>query len=143
MNWGKKILTVYILFVLGILLMVFKSSREKDDLVTPDYYAQELKYQQKIDQVKRTNALSGTPDVTVTGNHLQVHFPNDFAQKKIDGDVLLYCPSDENKDVKQIFSVKDEDLLMPIPATSRGLFELHMTWEVEGVKYYFEKKIVI
>jgi hypothetical protein len=58
MNWGYKILFVYLAFVAGILLMVFKSSIQKRDLVTPDYYAKELKYQQRIDAVKKTQALS-------------------------------------------------------------------------------------
>jgi len=39
MNWGYKILFVYIAFVAGILAMVFGSSSQKVDLVTPDYYA--------------------------------------------------------------------------------------------------------
>ena len=49
MNWGYKILFVYIAFIAGILLMVFKSSTQKRDLVTADYYAKELKYQERID----------------------------------------------------------------------------------------------
>ena len=46
MNWGYKILTVYIIFIAGILFLVFKSSNQNQDLVTKDYYEQELKYQQ-------------------------------------------------------------------------------------------------
>ena len=43
MSWGTKILIVFILFVGGILFMVIKSSIQKTDLVTTDYYAKELK----------------------------------------------------------------------------------------------------
>ena len=143
MNWGYKILTVYIIFVAGILLLVFKSSTEKTDLVTSDYYAQELKYQDKIDESKRTHALSAVPEVQVKGNQVQVHFPKDFAQQKLQGDVVLYCPADENRDVKQNFSVQDTDLLITIPAINKGLHELHLSWEAKGIKYYFEQKIFI
>ena len=59
MNWGYKILAVYLVFVAGIVVMVYKSSTQKIDLVTTDYYAKELKYQERIDAVKRTTALSG------------------------------------------------------------------------------------
>jgi hypothetical protein len=58
MNWGYKILFVYAIFITGILFMVFKSATQKMDLVTPDYYAKELKYQEKIDESNRVNALS-------------------------------------------------------------------------------------
>ena len=57
-NWGYKIVLVYCVFVAGILYLVVQSSRQQMDLVTDDYYAQEIKYQEKIDQSKRASALS-------------------------------------------------------------------------------------
>lgn len=143
MNWGYKVLIVYSAFVLGILFLVFKSASEKTDLVTSDYYAQELKYQERIDESKRTNVLSAAPEITLRAGQLEIHFPKEFAQKKIEGSVLLYCPADENKDIKQAFSLQNTSLLMTIPPANKGLYELHISWETEGVKYYFEKKIMI
>ena len=60
MNWGYKILLVYVVFVAGIMFLVFKSSSQKMDLVTTDYYAKELKYQQKIDAMNKVQKLSDT-----------------------------------------------------------------------------------
>src|SRR6188768_1326970 len=100
MNWGYKILFVYIIFVLGILFMVFKSSTQKTDLVTSDYYAKELKYQEKIDEMNRVVALSAPVEYTIKDNLLIINFPADFAGKKLVGEAILYCPSDENKDIK-------------------------------------------
>ena len=57
MNWGYKILIVYIVFIAGIVTLVYKSSVQNQDLVVNDYYDQELKYQDKIDAVLRTNNL--------------------------------------------------------------------------------------
>ena len=57
-NWGYKIVLVYSVFVAGILYLVVQSSRQQMDLVTDDYYAQEIRYQEKIDQSKRASALS-------------------------------------------------------------------------------------
>ncbi len=51
---------VYLVFVAGILFFVYKSSRQNEDLVTQDYYGEEIQYQKKIDQTARTNALSDT-----------------------------------------------------------------------------------
>jgi hypothetical protein len=44
-NWGKGIVLVYSLFVLGILFLVYQSKQQKLDLVYDDYYAQELMFQ--------------------------------------------------------------------------------------------------
>jgi hypothetical protein len=115
MNWGYKILLVYIIFITGIMFLVFKSSSQKMDLVTTDYYAKELKYQEKIDAMKNVHQLSDTVKYEMNEGKLTIVFPKDFAGKKITGDVLLYCPSDEDKDVTQNFSVQDFSVLIPVP----------------------------
>lgn len=143
MNWGTKILIVYVAFVLGIVFMVFKSSTQNTDLVTTDYYAKELKYQEKIDEAKRASALSAPVECRISGNSVIISFPKDFTGKKLVGEAVLYCPSNEKKDVKKDFALKDEVLQITIPAGSKGLFELHLSWQDESVTYYFEKKIFI
>ena len=43
LSWGYKIMFVYTAFVAGIGFLAFKANNEKFDLVTKDYYDQELK----------------------------------------------------------------------------------------------------
>ena len=43
MNWGHKIIIVFVVFAAGILTLVTKSMRTRVDMVTPDYYGEELK----------------------------------------------------------------------------------------------------
>ena len=143
MNWGYKILIVYGLFVAGTLFLVIKSSNQKMDLVTPDYYARELKYQQRIDDVKRADALAEPVKFEIKNNLLVVHFPATFAGKKITGSMELYCPSDEQKDSRQEFSILEGSAQMTIPSGDKGLYELHVSWQVEGSSYYFEQKITL
>lgn len=143
MNWRYKILFVYGIFVTGILFMVFKSSTQKMDLVTTDYYAKELKFQDKIDEANRVNALSGKIQCQVINSEVIISFPKDFAGKQITGNVLLYCTADENKDIKQDFAIKDKPLKIAITPANKGLHELHISWRVNGLTYYFENKIVI
>src|SRR5664279_4484108 len=107
MNWGYKIVVVYVIFVTGMLFLVYKSSTQNIELVTEDYYAKELVYQQKIDAVKRAGLLSAPVNIKFINHELTIYFPKDFASKKIAGDVTLYCPSDEKKDMNQKFSVTD------------------------------------
>lgn len=143
MNWGYKILAGYGVFVVGIMFMVFKSSGEKIDLVTEDYYAKELKFQQQIDATGRTNALSEKVKSEVKNGQLLVHFPKDFAGKKISGQVQLYYAADKGKDVNQEFSVETNTAAVAIPAGNTGMHELHVKWDVDGVSYYYEEKIFL
>ncbi len=143
MNWGYKILIVYIVFVFGIIFLVFKSSSQKVDLVTTDYYDKELVYQQKIDAMKNTNQLSDTIKYEINHSGLTIVFPKDFTGKMIAGNALLYCPSDENKDVTQNFSIKDSPVLLPVNTIDKREYELQLTWQSNGTSYYFEKKLLI
>jgi hypothetical protein len=143
MNWGYKILFVYIAFVLGILLMVYKSSTQKVDLVTADYYARELKYQDKIDETTRANALSLPVKCEIINGDLTITFPKDFAGKKLSGQVVLYCPSNENKDLITPFSIEDSILTIHLPAANKGLHEIQISWMAESLKYYFQQKLFI
>ncbi len=143
MNWGYKILIVYIVFVAATLFLVFKASSQKDDLVTEDYYGQELKYQQRIDETERTNGLSAALQCEYKVGRLVVRFPKDFSGKTISGNVILYCPADEGKDISRDFTVKDNALEVNIPVNYKGAFELHINWQSDGKQYYYGKKIFI
>ena len=89
------------------------------------------------------SALSAAIEVVIKGNALIIQFPKDFAGKKLTGEAVLYCPSDENKDLKNNFSVQDEPVKIIIPVTNKGLHELHLSWQDGSITYYFEKKIFI
>ena len=143
MNWGYKILLVYAVFVSGIMFLVFKSSGEKVDLVTTDYYAKELKYQQRIDAMSRVHDLSDTVKCEVNKAQVRIVFPKDFYGKKIDGEVILYCPSDEDKDVTKKFSVTDVPVLISVESSAKREYDLQLNWDVNGTSYYLEKKLLI
>ena len=143
MNWGYKIVFAYIAFVLGITYMVIRSSMQKTDLVTTDYYAKELKYQDKIDEMKRTGVLSAEIKCEIKDTQLVIEFPKDFTGKKLEGEAVLYCPSDESRDIKKGFSVLDAPVLLSVSSVKAGQYELHLSWKDGGITYYFEKKIFI
>ena len=55
MSWGKGIaiaLTVFILFIATLVTIII---RQKVDLVSEDYYTQEINYQQEIDGINAGN----------------------------------------------------------------------------------------
>jgi hypothetical protein len=143
MNWGHKILFVYLAFVVGIMLLVFKSSTQKIDLVTPDYYAKELKYQDRIDAEKRTNALSTRVSYQVVNQQMIITFPKEFSSKSINGTVLLYCPSDDKKDVEQTFATSNGSFTMPIPVNNKGSHEVQINWLADGNSYYYKNKLIL
>jgi hypothetical protein len=142
-NWGYKIVLVYCVFVAGIMYLVVQSSRQQMDLVTDDYYAQEIKYQEKIDQSKRASALSEPIRFQLTEVGIEVNFPKEFDGKNIIGNALLYYPANEKKDVLASINTSQGKILIPIPDKRSGMHILKINCEVEGVSYYFEETVFL
>lgn len=143
MNWGYKILVVYLTFVVGIAVLVIKSSNQKIDLVTPDYYAKELKYQQQIDAIKRTEALKDPVKYEVMNNKIVISFSADFAAKQLNGSIQLYCPSNEKRDIVKDFETTEGTVTIDVPAVNKGSYELHVNWQSEGKTYYYENRLFL
>jgi len=91
----------------------------------------------------RVAALSAPVTYELTDDKLVISFPKDFTGKKLVGEAVLYCPSDENKYIKKNFSVQDEPLSIPLGQGKTGMYELQLSWKEGTVSYYFEKRIFI
>lgn len=141
LSWGYKIAFVYIGFVAFIGILVFKASNQKFDLVTKDYYEQELKYQQVIDQAANTSKLSAPIIVERSKKELKISFPDEMKNKKKYVDFYLYHAADAKKDFRRSFQLDGNELTQALPAGMNGMYELKLSWETEGVKYYFEQKL--
>jgi len=143
MSWGYKILGVYLVFVTGIVFLVIKSSNQKVDLVTKDYYEQELMYQDKINETARASKLTGAITCEVKGQQILVKLPAEMSGQDVSADVLLYCPSDSRKDVSRQIQTNNGQLLMDFPAGYKGQFEVKVNWKAGGQAYYTTQKLFI
>jgi hypothetical protein len=141
LSWGYKIMFVYIAFVAGMGVLVFKASNQKFDLVTKDYYDQELKYQQVIDQAANSSRLSAPVIIERNKGELKISFPNEMQNKKKLVDFYLYYAADAKKDFRKSFELNENELVQALPVGMKGMYELKLSWESEGVKYYFEQKL--
>jgi len=143
MNWGYKIMLTYVLFVLGIGYLVFRSVNQKTDLVTADYYAEELKFQDKIDEHNNASVLSSDLKTEYKNNTLSILFPEEFKQKTVRAVMVIYYPANQDRDITLEFSTSNGSYNTVLPASAKGNYELHISWSVNGVNYYFEKKILL
>ena len=140
-SWGYKIMFVYIAFVAGIGFLIFKASNQEFDLVTKDYYEQELKYQQVIDQSANASRLSMPLYIEKKEAELKISFPDEMKNKKKLVDFYLYYAADAKRDFRRSFELNENELAQALPVGMKGMYELKLTWETEGVKYYHEQKI--
>ena len=142
-NWGHKILMVYLIFVCGILLLAFKSSQQKFDLVQQDYYGAELKYQSVINATKHASELGADLGVLVRGSYLHITLPPTFKKSETNGVAHLYCIADEKGDMTKEIKSNNGELVLALLKTMKGNYTLKLTVQNKGVDYYFEKKIML
>lgn len=140
-NWGYKILIVYLCFVAGILFLVYKASQQKFDLVTTDYYAAELKFQNVIDQKQRVAALSAPPKISHSANRVDIQFPEEFRNRSVTGECYLYRPSDAAKDIRKDFATEKNFIEIRLDQNLSGSYYVKLSWQADGQTYYNEQKI--
>jgi hypothetical protein len=143
-TWGTGIAIFYSVFALTMLLFVVFSFRQKIDLVSPDYYAKELAYQQQIDAMQRNAGLLEQMKFKLNGKFLELIIPMKLQNETISGEVDLFCPADNRKDMKFPFETRGEEMQrIDFSRVSTGRYTLKLTWKLHGNSYYNEEILVI
>jgi hypothetical protein len=141
LSWGHKILFVYLGFVAGILFLGYKASQQKFDLVTPNYYESELKFQNVIDDKQRVADLSAQPEIKHSVNKVSIQLPDEFLNKNVKGELYLYRPSDASKDVRKSFSTDKSFIEIALDESLSGAYEVKLSWQADGKTFYNEQRI--
>ncbi len=143
MNWGNKLILVFVVFVLFMGVLVYKSVNTRYDLVSKDYYKDELRYQDKIDGLANAAKVS---DIVVSqdAENVFVDFPKELNGSKSEGEAWFYCATDESKDKKiplqadvngrQVFAKNQ---------LSKTHYLLKLSWKIGSNFYFAEKEVTI
>jgi nitrogen fixation protein FixH len=124
--------------------MVGISMTKDVDLVANNYYEKEIKYQEQIDLLKKTNGLTENAKIEIAEGGINITFPEASDMKSIKGFVNFYRPSDSKKDFT-IPVTLDENGMMKIgnDKLTKGLWKVRLSWESSGEKYFTEQTIII
>jgi len=142
-HWGYKIMIVYLFFVVGMVVLVIKSTMQKFELVQPDYYADELKYQTVIDASQRAKNFQVELNVQKQAGKLNIMLPKEFSNKKVTGKAHLYYAADIQKDIVKKFDTNNGTFTIETFSTTKGNYTLKLEVMKEGVSYYYEQKIFL
>lgn len=144
MNWGNKLLLVFIVFGGGISYMVYRCMQIPVDLVSEHYYKDELAYQQVIDGTRKANALSGRVGLTLTSSGLRIQLPPEMHDRQVRGNIEFYCPSDASRDRNLPLSIErggSEDLA--VADLRPGHYTVKVAWSAGGVGYFSELPFIV
>ncbi|MDE3252140.1 MAG: FixH family protein [Bacteroidota bacterium] len=143
MNWGNKLIIVFILFAGIIGTMVYKAINTKVELVSKDYYKEELRYQDRIDG--RNNAAQiGKVAVTQNAESVEIAFPAEMKGLSVSGEAWFYCQTDDIKDRKIPLQVDENGRQLILKKElAKGSYDLKLNWEASSKQYYTEQKLII
>jgi hypothetical protein len=144
LNWGHKITIVLILFAVLMFTLVYKSIKTDFELVSKDYYKDELQYQQVIDGSSNAATLSSNIIITQNEQGVTVQFPNEMKGKLLEGELWFYCAYNDTKDRRIKIDVTNEAVqFIERSKLAAGNYIVKTTWKAAGTGYYNEQSFSI
>lgn len=143
-SWGVGITISIVVFMLISFLFIYIAFNQDVNLVRDDYYEAEVKYNETMEKVKRSNALKENLKVTVSENKMQFLFPKISNYEIINGTILLYRPSEINKDLS--FAIKLDSNYLQIIKTDNmisGLWKIKVDWSADSTSYLNNEIVMI
>jgi nitrogen fixation protein FixH len=144
--WPLGIIVTFALFFTGTVGLVVMAFSQKVDLVSPDYYEQELKFQGRIDRVERTRSAPSQASVgyDAGGKCITVSLPAHQVGHDVSGRIELYRPSASGLD-RAIKLEPDTKGVQRVDAAGMvpGLWKVRVSWTVEHQDYFLDQKVVV
>ncbi|PWH84543.1 cytochrome C oxidase Cbb3 [Algibacter marinivivus] len=143
-NWGTGIVLAFIGFISFIMYFIITmnvDNKYDHDLVSEDYYADELQYQNDINKLENANTLETNLSYEKTAEGLVIHFPETVNYKDITGKLFLYRPSNKQLDFETAISLSNPYLLIPDKRLVDGRWNIKVDWQYKGKSYLFKESI--
>jgi hypothetical protein len=143
-NWGTGIVIAFIVFIGFIMFLVISMMTDDAfdyDLVTEEYYKEELAFQEEIDAETNASLLSENIVINRVDEGLLVIFPKNFEFDKIEGTIFVYRPSNKSLDFNiSLNKLSSNKILIPENRLIEGRWNISVSWKYETVNYLFRNK---
>ncbi|MGB5229198.1 MAG: FixH family protein [Eudoraea sp.] len=143
-NWGTGIVLAFVVFIAFIMYFVILAStdnRANHDLVTEDYYKEELAYQNEIDALSNAKYYAQQFSFVQQEDGLAITFPPKMNYTEIKGQVSLYRPSNKHLDFDFPISLSNKHLLIPDKRLLDGRWDIKIYWNYQGKEHLTKKSI--
>ena len=145
-NWGWGIAIFFITFSVVLIGFIILSTLNRFDLVSKDYYNEEIGYQKQIDRIARSQTLgqSLTWHYDKMNQIITINFPATTDPRKITGKIVFFRPSDAKQD--RLISVQPDShgwQKIDVHMLSSGFWRMKIFWQSESSEFYHEEQVII
>ena len=141
MNFGGKIVILYLSFVTLILTLVFNCYSMDVDLVSSDYYAQEINFQQKINATNNEKDLKSSITHSLNNTSITLNIDSALMSKDFNGTINFFRPSDSKKDVQLKMNFVNNEQVIDTKQLVHGAYKMQLSW-TSNQKNYFKEEVI-
>ncbi len=144
MNWGQKLMLVFVVFAAGMIYLAYRCMHINSDLVSKEYYKDELRYQDVIDGTRSANALNGKIRLIQQDERIIVQLPAEMKNERVSGNIWFYCAANAKND--RHISIKldtEASQLINKKMLSPGNYTVKFDWTGNNKHYYWEQPLSI
>ncbi len=143
-TWGTGLLITIIVFVSFFLSFLFFSLTQDVNLVSKDYYPDEIAYETKLQKIKNTNLLKEKITLEKKDDKIIIYFPKMKGNSIITGHINFYYIKNYRYDAK--FKIETNSNLRQIffvEKLKKGRYNIMIDWSFNNQNYFQEFKITL
>lgn len=145
MNWGYRIAIFLTLFIGFIMFLVIKAHKKEIDLVSKDYYQQELAFQEVINA--KSNAAKYLDSVTIKfqENYFELWFPKELIHSNIgSGKIHFYNAQNSKQDkIFDLFLTSDGVQRFSYQDFQAKRYKVKIVFSKDEKNYQIEKNLTL
>src|SRR5262245_14802624 len=144
--WPVAIIAWFAVFISFIGGFIVFASRQNMDLVRPDYYEDEMRFQQQLDRLNRTHSLAAKVAIAYERSKqaIIITLPAAQARRFTSGRIHFYRPSDARLD-RELPLVVNADGVQRVETKQlrAGLWKVRLQWAASGEEFFFDQSILV
>ncbi len=144
MNWGHSLTIFIILFLAGMLGMVYYASLQSNEMIDDHYYEKEMQYQSTIDAQKNLMTKSSASMIDQDQDEVIITFPAGSFEQMENGTIELLRNDAQRKDVDLAIRTNGTDRqLISKNSLTKGMYTARIKWTNAHKEYYREEKLIV
>ncbi|MGE9516676.1 MAG: FixH family protein [Solitalea-like symbiont of Acarus siro] len=143
--WPIGISVFLLCFVSYLISIVVFSRGTKVELVSPNYYEEELKYQNAIDAQKNANSMEHKVTIDQDSDqNLVISFPKEIDKANITGIIKLLRPDDSGGDLAFPLTLNSKNQhIVHRGLLRKGAYKFSLSWNINKKDYMIKEDIYI
>jgi hypothetical protein len=142
MSWGYRVVIILVVFVIGMLVMLYIAMQQNNDMIDSNYYDKELKYQEVINAKENLSRLHDSVFITATDSIVKIKIPIAAISEVKDGSIEFIRSSNMKKD--RLIPLQTDLAGVQIISRSqfiKGAYRVRIKWTSKTVPYYDERDV--